>query len=366
MIYGVDRDVIESINLLETKISNRTDCLRYDYRGLEVLYYPDSKKLSISGSIHKYWNKINGNGWQNHNDFSYMNAYNALKSLSKAFSTPLDKMNVKSAEYGLNINTIKSPMEIITSNIKYYRKPLKKDTVEYFNIGHDGCLHSFEMSNHTIKFYDKGRQCKRPVNILRYEIRERGSTRLKLGNSTDLFRLETIERLKKELLEKFNNCLIADNIDWNRIDNKIDHDKLKDYINPVYWKTLREKARETNQRTQFRRKWNDANKILAKYDLLKIRDELRSKIESKFDGLASELPDINNVRNTKSVTNLQNCEADEQNTKTEKVLRIHYSKVLKRNISLISIIAIFGIKKIFSVFRRILLRNIEKLFRKVN
>jgi hypothetical protein len=98
-------DFFDNINLStgEIKTTNRqgnkvTPYKSANYRGLEFKIY-DSGTVTLSGSLHKYWNS----GAHNFNDFNFEAFLCVLNDLKTKFTLVLDNCILKCLEIGINI-----------------------------------------------------------------------------------------------------------------------------------------------------------------------------------------------------------------------------------------------------------------------
>ncbi len=86
----------------------------------------------------------------------------------------------------------------------------------------------------------------------------------------------TYVKLFEDFIDKFEGLMIVDEFDADLIPEK-DYNKLIKYTNPNYWISIKGKSPKVIYRLK-----KDFNILLNKYDLLKTKNELREKLESKF------------------------------------------------------------------------------------
>ena len=84
-----------------------------------------AKQAKVYGSIHKYYNKVNGIGDRNHNDFGINEINESINKLLSEFQF-LENFKVVGLEFGFNIdlNSIGlnvSPEELIKKKIAHYQ-----------------------------------------------------------------------------------------------------------------------------------------------------------------------------------------------------------------------------------------------------
>jgi hypothetical protein len=88
------------------------------FRNLEFFIYPSSR-VEIQGSLHKYWN----GGTHNHNDFSLRNLRRVICEIQVLFELDPHQTKIDNLEFGLNINTLFAPNELLNNLIIYQNTP---------------------------------------------------------------------------------------------------------------------------------------------------------------------------------------------------------------------------------------------------
>ena len=82
-------------------------------------------------------------------------------------------------------------------------------------------------------------------------------------------------------MKRFEEMTIIDSFSENEQICEVDMNKLRKYVNPNYWENeLNKFSFQTRMRN--RRMFND---LLSKYELSKIKDELREAFNAKFEFL---------------------------------------------------------------------------------
>ncbi|WP_236972126.1 hypothetical protein [Membranihabitans marinus] len=284
-------DQLRDVRNIESKESDINGKLKFKYFNFDITYSERNGDIVLKGSIHKYWNYINGRGYQNYNDFNMMQAYHAFIHLSSNFGVGLKDMTPENRETAVNLRVSISPTEIIKDNIVCNRQSLKKDTLENFENGVLGQLRAMWKSTYRIKMYDKGKESGISGFIFRFEVHEDRTSRINTINYVhDLFVRHNVDKITKHLLEQLNDCLIVDTFNPDNITDEKDAKLLLQYTNSKFWSKLRDGERKTYGRT-----WNKAHKLFEKYGLLKIRKELTSKAIQKIKELTKELPSVDQL-----------------------------------------------------------------------
>ena len=189
-------DVLASLGI---EISDRkTDgggtlkCCKATHHNLHITIYP-SGRIEIAGSLHKYWKR------ENHSDFSFKELCECISDLCQKFNIDPLEARVHNLEFGVNVSPLFNPFEFCDNVIAYWdgKRPFKEMDEGETVIGF-----TCERTEYDIKIYDKGRQYKKEVNILRFEQRAK------------------IEMLGHILNKTFANLIIADIVDTTQLSKK--------------------------------------------------------------------------------------------------------------------------------------------------
>lgn len=205
------------------------------YRGLEFKIYETSKanpinRITVEGSLHKYWNK----GAHNFNDFGIIELYYVLNDLRKKFDIKPDNCVLRALEIGVNLYHLFKTKSLLECCIMHKTKEFKwiytKDEGNYIQARHQ---------RYFIKIYDKrkhytNRGFKIENETMRFEI--------KYAKLHDLQQIGiyTLEDLLNYKLENFTPLLIKE---WNNVlfyDFKVFKKSKYEYkySNPKFWINL--------------------------------------------------------------------------------------------------------------------------------
>ena len=226
-------DFYDNINIStgEIKTTNRhgqiiTPFKNALYNGLEFKIY-DNGTITLSGSLHKYWNK----GAHNYNDFNFNAFTDVLNDLKSKFNIVLENCILKCLEVGINIIPTLPTNQILDYCFLHKTKPfeniINSDEGKYKQVQH---------SQYIIKIYNKALHYKSKefdiqTEILRFEIKYKKMQKLNeqgIYNLKDLFEYG-LHNFKDEVLTEFNNILFYDNTIQS------DSKQLVHYKNPLYW-----------------------------------------------------------------------------------------------------------------------------------
>lgn len=232
----------------------------------------------VSGSLHKFFNLYLDGDEHNHNDFDYTDNINVIDEIAQYLEINPEQTKVTNLEFGFNILVDKDPKYIIDQNVLMYRLSSHSKNLKFSG---KGDLKEFEMTDYRIKVYNKSKQYKINNHILRIEIK------ISMKRILERFGIYTINDLKDKsklltlfafFLKQVQNLLIIDNFNDNhRIPTKI-KDKLNKYTNPTYWETNFLNKPDHIRIMHIR----ELKKLIVKYNLGSLKEELIRKIRDKF------------------------------------------------------------------------------------
>ncbi len=259
----------------------------FNYITGEILEYPKrgndlnlninitKNQATILGSIHKYNNIVKDKGNQNFNDFTFCQIQQVIRKLTEKYKIKNDT-SITNLEFGFNIVVEKDPKLIIDNNLlmNNYKSPNKN-----LKFSGSGDYKEFQLTDYRIKIYNKSKQFKLGTHVLRIElkiIRSRILKKLNIFSLEDLQGCWVYVKLFEDFIDKFEGLIIVDEFDADLVPEK-DYNKLIKYTNPNYWIGIKGKSPKVISRLK-----KDFNFLLNKYDLLKTKNELREKLNSKF------------------------------------------------------------------------------------
>lgn len=214
----------QNMNLIEyeSKKENKSKYLYYSKDNIKIKYFVDSGLITLSGSLHKYFN----DGLHNHNQFTYENYLNALERLKNEFAVSPENLYIQTLEYGVNL---KPPIRTkkILDNLLMHRHTKAESPIN----NKRGYYKQFKHDKYIIKAYDKRKQFKLNSELMRFEIKVNNwsENRLKHG-------IKTLADFNKSDKTIFVNNLVDK---WNEIifyDPTINClDKWDKYSNQNFW-----------------------------------------------------------------------------------------------------------------------------------
>ncbi len=260
----------------------------FDYSTGEINCYPKKgkdlnleinickKSTTIKGSLHKYHNEKFKKGSQNFDDFYFFQIEKQIRGLIKKYKIE-NSTSITNLEFGFNLAVERDPQIILDSNIlmNNFKAPNKN-----LKFSGKGDLKEFQMTDYSIKIYNKSKQYNLDTNILRVElkiIQKRFLTKLGIFKLEDLLNKETFLRLFEALRDKIEGLIIVYEFQ-DKIMLETDKDKLNKYSNPNYWISIT----STKSPKQIIRLKKDFEVLLEKYNLLRTKNDILVKLENKF------------------------------------------------------------------------------------
>jgi len=249
---------------------------------LELHLYSDEAVLT--GSLHKFYNRIRGRGDQNYNDFSRYDIIDCVTYLSRLLNVDIGQSVIQNVEYGLNAPIAASRVLPIIISYKGMEKTLDRSHKG------GGRTIEFEKSEFYLKVYDKAAQHNLDEPLTRVEIKVRKGQYLKrrygITTLAELLSLSVIFELKKDLLLRTEEILMADYPSESTCPEE--EELYKDGFNPRYWANLKHDTAKKSH--VFRRKWNEFRAYIAAKGLDKVQRILLRLIDEKWSDLMQEEP----------------------------------------------------------------------------
>ena len=282
-----------------------------EYHNLKFIIKSD-RTILLTGSLHKYWNSINGRGQHNYNDFSFPDLVAVILDIKEKFNIDLSSTHIQNIEIGVNINTPYSPDKFLKSLINHKGQSFNKEQ------GSKKYYLQCKKQQYIIKVYNKGLQYDQLENILRFEGKITKMEKLKKANIktlSDLFDVNKIIHLGAILKSYYNDLLLYDK-SINTVNlNAKELDILIYGSNPNNWDYLKE-----NSVDNFYKRRNRFNEILNKCDGNFLKETTGKLITEKWNELSKsdnetlqKLTNYNNNETVQELTNIENNEITEIN-----------------------------------------------------
>ena len=286
-----------------------------EYHNLKFIIKSD-RTILLTGSLHKYWNSINGRGQHNYNDFSFPDLVSVILDIKEKFNIDLSSTHIQNIEIGVNIITPYYPDRFLKSLINHKGQSFNKEQ------GTKKHYLQCEKQQYIIKVYNKGLQYNQLENILRFEGKITKMAKLKkakIKTLSDLLDINKIIHLGAILKSYYNDLLLYDN-SINTVNLNDSERAILEYgSNPNNWDTLKE-----NSENNFYKKRNRFNEILNKCDGNLLKEMTGILITEKW----SELSKVDE-ETLRKLTNFQNEETLQKLTdfKNKEITEINHSSI---------------------------------------
>lgn len=243
------------------------------YRSLTITII-DDRLVKVEGSLHQF--AKNG---KNFDDFTYLQIVYSLKEISAIFNHPLEKFKLQNLEFGVNLEVTQSVSDILNQIHSY--KGTKRGSRHYKN----GEMCSFNLSQYSIKLYDKGRQHNLENQLIRIELKARkmqflNRKHLKIHTLNDLIDVTVLKELGNILYEYISRLVIVDsNFPQGVI--SLNEKKFMEIVNTNnYWQKL-----FIEKQVSYRKQLSKLNKITEMFGELSIRQVLLLSVNNKWNEL---------------------------------------------------------------------------------
>lgn len=240
----------------------------------------NDKSVSVMNSIHNFYNGLKENKSHNHNDFPYSAICETIDYLGGKL-VDLKKTRLTQLEFGLNIRLPMPAEFVIKENISLHKLEIHNHNEQFNGRGE---YKQFNHYNYYFKIYDKGKQFKLNENVIRFEIkykRNKGFNPLGVFNIYDLKKKQVLKALFGDLLKRFDELTIIDNIPSDSTISVEDRKSLESYLSFNFWDKLSLRGNRNIKSIEVKK----FEKLLVKNDLLKMKTFLRASLIQKFNEL---------------------------------------------------------------------------------
>lgn len=211
------------------------DVRRASFRGMNMELKPAATgyRLTINGSLHKYYNGGNHNA----NEFPFTDLQYAVNSLSAAIGIEPANMELHGIEIGINVPLPFTPLRVLNNAVCYKNKPFRPIHKRNKRKGLICCLYDYD-----VKLYDKAEQSGIDCGyLLRIEVKVNKMRYLQgygLATLEDLIALSKIYPLVQVLTHVLDSIIWTDSeVDLHRMNNREQKQWL--YLsNPTSWEGM--------------------------------------------------------------------------------------------------------------------------------
>ena len=283
-MYFEHHPLLEFQNVLNTTTGELSIKSNAFYRGLEFKVYDITektsyKRLTIEGSLHKYWN----NGAHNFNDFGINEIEEVKEDLKDKFNIDFNNCLLRQLEIGINI----LPPQI-TKKLLRYCLLHKTSELKSIYTKDEGNYKQTKNQRHFIKLYDKRTHYVNKgfeIDTEIFRIEKKWSKMVELNDKgiytlNDLIKHDLLN-FKSDLLNLWNDVLFYD---WQSLKG-LKHNVS--YSNVNYWLELK----ETNY-NNFKYHRNNLNNLI-KNQPNNLKKQIADLISNKVDLLNVKTTQIN-------------------------------------------------------------------------
>lgn len=240
----------------------------------------NNESAYVKNSIHKLYNELQSGEAHNYNDFKYSALCSTINYLAGKL-TDVKNTRLTQLEFGLNIKLPIPAEKMIIDNIILHKLELHNHSTTFDG---NGQYKQFDYCNYYLKVYDKAMHYGVDENIIRFEVKHKTSKSFNpmgVYNVHDLKSKKLLQNLFDDLLMRFDELTIIDNIlDDTKITKK-DKRKLESYLSYSYWEKLSNRENRNRKPVEKLAFQN----LLVKYNLLKTKTFLRASLIRKFNEL---------------------------------------------------------------------------------
>jgi hypothetical protein len=253
-----------------------------EYKGMKFISHK-SNKLTIQGSIHKYYNFLQNvkapnqltpdrikKGF-NGNTFHLTQLRLAIDSLCNKLEIKPNKAMLRGFEYGLNI--------IIDYECDTFLNALIRHKILGFSIAKDYCQFYRQVKHQRfiIKCYDKQIQYGLDKPMIRFENKQMKMidiNNLPIKTLADLKENKNLDSLKLLLLKKWDEVILYDFTINKELLSKSQKLKNKDLSNPYYWRSTK-----SNHIHRIKKRLKEYSKNYG----LNVHQDFKNKMQNQWD-----------------------------------------------------------------------------------
>ena len=205
------------------------------YKNLELRINKASSYLR--GSLHKYYNMDVLGEEQNHNDFTFCQAIDAIENICNKFYLVPDETKITNLEFGMNLSLGYDPEIFINDNLLMYGF---NSHTRHENFKGKGDFKEFRKYSYSFKLYNKSKQFRLDDHILRIEVKitdRRKLNSLGIDKLSDLTTKGAYYSLFAFLLKQYDELMIVDSKELKKGLKPTENNQA--YYSPTYWNMLK-------------------------------------------------------------------------------------------------------------------------------
>lgn len=237
-VEEVNTDTGEIIEKIAKNGWKKAPSRKASFKNLNFIYYYDSKRLCFSGSLHVFYNAINGNGEHNNNDFGIDQFYEVLNTFEELWGLKPFNIHISQLEWGFNIEHSYNTDSIIQGCIMHKNAPFKKTYTTT-----KGTYYVSTKCHYNNKVYNKGLQHNiKSKELIRIEWKQTNYSiycrKYGIGQTLQNLIDSNFIGLMDTLIENWNEIVFYDHTITTTKQNVIK------YNNPIFWENY-SKSRKT-------------------------------------------------------------------------------------------------------------------------
>lgn len=232
----------------------------------------------LKGSLHKFLNVCLEAEEHNYNDFDLRDIGMVVQEIVSMLKIDPNATSVTNLEFGFNVELDDDPQKLIDHNLLMYNFKNHNKDLKFRN---QGDYKQYDMSDYSLKIYNKSKQYGRSKHILRVEVKflmKRKLTNLGVYSLADLTNVQVLKNLFNFFIEQVDKLVILD-LFYERPDIKDkDRNRLGLFTNPNYWMNAAV-GKSPHVRERLIREYK---RLITKYKLDSIKQTIKHKLEMKF------------------------------------------------------------------------------------
>lgn len=259
----------------------------YNTLTIRIFRNEDTRKLTVYGSIHSFYNSIKSDGYStgNYSDFTYNEFCEAATILQQELRLDLRMSSIQNLEFNITCEIDQDVNTVLNQHLLGWNY---QDHTSNTTINYKSEYRQFKIGNKIIKIYDKGNSNNRGKKRLRFEVKNTKNIGLPkpLKTFDQLLLRDTWNILFSNLLTEFDKLNILDTfIPLPAFDEK-QRDLFLTCSNIQTWTQYNKaKSHTDSERKAHQRRKKAFKKLLKDYSLLTIKHSIRDKICHKFTTL---------------------------------------------------------------------------------